>query len=131
MNDIVQNLTVIEACVCIFGSILISIVCIALVFEIRRKGRILFDLMVERLERQESGEAYAPKWISVKDRLPEEGVDVLCYYDGRDTFGVTMGAYYPHVVLFWGAWDLVDNPRDAKVLYWMYMPDMPKQRMEG
>ena len=68
------------------------------------------------------------EWISVKDRLPEFGSTVLCWYEyfrygdyNRmfQTFGI--GNYYGE----WGG--EVRCGRDSSVLYWMPLPEPPKE----
>lgn len=68
------------------------------------------------------------EWISVKDRLPEDADDVLCWYEyyrfGNynrmfETYGI--GYCYNG---YWGG--EVSNGAKAKVLYWMPLPEPPK-----
>ena len=59
--------------------------------------------------------APVPKWISVKDRLPEEGEDVLAYL-GEGIFGICW-------LLKDGYWETRDSflyPED--VTHWMPLP---------
>ena len=69
------------------------------------------------------------EWISVKDRLPEPMVDVLCWYEyfrfGNynrmyQTYGI--GHYFRDG--FWGG--EVSNGQQTKVLAWMALPEPPK-----
>jgi hypothetical protein len=71
-----------------------------------------------------------PEWIPVKERLPEDGVLVLCWYEyfrfGNynrmfQTYGI---GYYFHVTNTWGG--EVSNGQQTKVLAWMPLPEAPK-----
>lgn len=70
-------------------------------------------------------------WISVKDRLPEDGKYVLCWYEyfryaGYNRMFKTYGIGYQYN----GSWGgEVSNGTKAKVLAWRELPDPP--RTEG
>ena len=70
-------------------------------------------------------------WVSVKDRLPEKGNDVLIY-----TFGKVYVGDYLHVKVrdcAVGWWtNTADVPKryikyQDKVTHWMPLPDIPKE----
>lgn len=66
------------------------------------------------------------KWISVNDKLPEEGIDVVVfcqYYWGKGDICKEIGisAYYGR-----GKWSKLHIPIDAEILYWQPMPDLPE-----
>ena len=65
----------------------------------------------------------APKWISVKDRLPEHNVLVLCVWlDGRDRKqNRGFATYQQH-----GVW-YVSNEGMPEVTHWMPLPEPPKE----
>jgi hypothetical protein len=55
------------------------------------------------------------EWISVKDRLPEKGKDVLCV----DHRGAFIGCFSD------GIWYDVDSC-NVPVTHWMPLPELPK-----
>ena len=69
------------------------------------------------------------EWISVDDRLPENGDDIImCFDDG----GVALGTYDPET----GDWFWLKNKEDyldvtwvvkKKVTYWMPLPEPPEK----
>ena len=66
------------------------------------------------------------KWISVNDKLPEEGIDVLVfcqYYWGKGDICKEIGisTYYGR-----GKWSKLHIPIDAEILYWQPLPDLPE-----
>lgn len=70
-----------------------------------------------------------PRWISVKDRLPESDDTVLCWYEYY-RFGDHNAMYQTYGIghYFNGMWGGdVANGRKAKVLYWQPMPEPPKE----
>ena len=76
-----------------------------------------------------AGGVTGQRWIPVTERLPEPGVDVLCWYEYfrygdynrmYQTYGI--GCYYSDG--FWSGG--VSNTPRAKVLAWMPLPDAPK-----
>lgn len=65
-------------------------------------------------------EASQPKWISVKDRLPEEGETVLCYYES-DLMGVCTRLHEIWEDSY-GYWE-----SDDAITHWMPIPEPPKE----
>ena len=70
-----------------------------------------------------------PRWISVEERLPEDGEEVLCYYEyfryGRfNCMYKTVDRGYFLNGHFGGE---PTNGQKAKVLYWMPLPEPPKE----
>ena len=81
--------------------------------------------VINHLERKDS----VQRWIPVTERLPEPGVDVLCWYEYfrygdynrmYQTYGI--GCYYSDG--FWSGG--VSNTPRAKVLAWIPLPEPPK-----
>ena len=60
-----------------------------------------------------------PKWISVKERLPENDDDVLIITE----FGISMGCYVIHRDF----WVYYTNPDSNIVTHWMPLPEPPKE----
>ena len=73
--------------------------------------------------------AKVPKWISVEERLPENGNDVLCWYEYY-RYGDYNRMYQTYGIgCCWdGTWcgDVSIGSR-AKVLYWMPLLELPKE----
>ena len=69
-----------------------------------------------------------PRWIPVEERLPENGVNVLCWYEYfRYGDFNAMFATYDIGYQFHGNWGgEVANGRNAKVLAWMPLPEPPE-----
>ena len=59
------------------------------------------------------------KWISVKERLPERGTNVIVF-DFVDVFG---GAFYSRD----GSFYLSDSCRLYNVTHWMPLPEPPEE----
>lgn len=68
----------------------------------------------------EALEAAQPKWISVKDRLPEEGETVLCYYES-DLIGVCTRLHKIWEDSY-GYWE-----SDDAITHWMPLPEPPNE----
>ena len=65
----------------------------------------------------------ASKWISAKERLPEEGEDVLAYL-GEGIFEICW-------TLKDGCWETRDSYLDMDaVTHWMPIPEPPKEEGE-
>ena len=73
-----------------------------------------------------------PQWISVKDRLPENGEYVLCWYEYfRYGDFNAMFAAYGIGYCYNGHWGgEVANGTKARVLAWMPLPEPPKGEAE-
>ena len=70
------------------------------------------------------GSAPVTKWISVKERLPEEGEDVLAYL-GEGIFEICW-------MLKDGVWETRDSYLDTDaVTHWMALPEPPKEEGEN
>lgn len=74
-------------------------------------------------------ESSQPNWIPVAEKLPEEYVDVLCYYEYfrygeyNCMFRTVDRGYYGH-----GRWGgEAGAGHKNKVLYWMPLPKPPKE----
>ena len=68
---------------------------------------------IQQLEKQ------IPRWISVKERLPENDDDVLIITE----FGISMGCYVIHRDF----WVYYTNPDSNIVTHWMPMPEAPRE----
>lgn len=65
----------------------------------------------------------ASKWISVKDRLPKAGEDVIAYL-GEGIFEICW-------MLKDGVWETRDSYLDTDaVTHWMALPELPKEEGE-
>lgn len=63
------------------------------------------------------------EWISVKDRLPEKGIDVLIYSKGR-----IFHAFWDCMSSLSGDWyDIQNNWIIEDVTHWMALPLPPKE----
>lgn len=72
------------------------------------------------------------EWVNVKDRLPPDGDDVLCWYEYW-RYGQYNCMYRKYGIgyQFNGNWGgEVANGRNAKVLYWMPLPKPPTKRID-
>lgn len=63
-------------------------------------------------------EAQVPKWISVKERLPEKDEEVLCFFVYPDLTTMCQNVYYGG-----GRWLGEGN----FVTHWMPLPEPPKE----
>jgi hypothetical protein len=80
-------------------------------------------------EAEQAAEAKSP-WISVKDRLPDKKMEVLCYTAGAEGEDVQRGTWIP-LPGYWQGLDVASNGRDNKtihcVYYWMPFPVPPEE----
>ena len=70
------------------------------------------------------------KWISVEDRLPANGVYVLCWYEYRIIGGTHDGEKSRMYGIgdYFKRWTVEDSGRrDVKVLAWQPLPEPPKE----
>ena len=72
------------------------------------------------------------KWIDVKDKLPPDGEDVLCWYEYyRYVQYNCMYKTYGIGFQYNGNWGgEVVQGHNAKVLFWMSLPKSPKERID-
>ena len=81
----------------------------------------LYD-RIEQLEKENEALSEAPHWwhwISVKDRLPESGVDVLVFTDD----------YCAYTAHYDGYWWLSGEPTlSYNVTHWMPLPEPPEMQ---
>lgn len=81
------------------------------------------DIAVEALAKKDA-------WISVQDRLPEEGYVVLAIASGCPHANIILKEAYQ--IAEWcheGGWILQEFPEweDAEVTHWMPLPEPPKE----
>jgi hypothetical protein len=93
------------------------------------KEELMKALAYDRDQYQKGYQDASPKWISVEDRLPENGKDVLCWYEYY-RYGEYNAMYRTQGIGFcvnghWGG-EAASGHR-AKVLYWMPLPEPPKE----
>lgn len=78
---------------------------------------------IERMVRADK-----PRWIPVTEALPENGVEVLCWYE---YYHWSKGKVMPEYGIgyqFNGHWGgEVSNGRDCRVLAWMPLPEPPEE----
>lgn len=74
-------------------------------------------------------EAHKQRWIPCSERLPEDGQDVLCWYQ-YFRYGNYNRLWQTYGIGFqyngnWGG--EVSTGRDTKVLFWMPLPEPPEE----
>jgi len=74
-------------------------------------------------------QAVAPQWISVKDRLPEIGVDVLISYGGLPFYHLAFLTHNGDIKWFNGNHSNTEYSLDD-VTHWMPLPEPPKDAKE-
>lgn len=71
------------------------------------------------------------RWIPVKEQLPENGVNVLCWYEYYHWSAERVLPEYGIGYCINGMWGgEVSNGYDCKVLYWMPLPEPPAAKGE-
>lgn len=82
-------------------------------------------------------DAKVPKWISVEERLPEHGTDVLVLTEpGTLSFGqncVVAEYIHPRMEkfgIFINFYAGYDDKNILKVTHWMLLPEPPKEGLE-
>lgn len=87
----------------------------------------LYQIMLETLSDVEKD--LAPQWVSVSDRLPEEGVEVLCWFNHEDFSG---GGNHWHKYMELctykdGVWfDDFDDDCNWVPTHWQSLPAVPE-----
>ena len=86
-------------------------------------GRLIKDVFayVQQLEAQQ------PRWISVKERLPENGQKIIAAFRGSSGWVVDQARYA------YGEFDFASwvNVLGDNVTHWMPMPPKPKEEENG
>lgn len=67
-----------------------------------------------------------PKWVSVKERLPEDRSNVLVVAYWHERWGVYMGWCAPERAE-WSVHIGIGDRNDVAVTYWMPLPEPPKE----
>ena len=67
-----------------------------------------------------------PKWVSVKERLPEDRSDVLVVAYWHERWGVYMG-WCATERAKWSVHIGIGDRDDVAVTYWMPLPEPPKE----
>ena len=81
------------------------------------------DLMIQDLRRENAElRARVPKWISVKERLPEEKANCIVHY--RHAYCDNDGYRAIGICFYFGEKFQMD--RSYKVTHWMPLPELPK-----
>lgn len=87
------------------------------------------DKAIATLERIRWRRTEEDEWISVKDRLPEDGKEVLCWYE-YFRYGDYNRMWRTYGIGYccngrWGG--EVTNGTHAQVIAWMPLPEMPEE----
>ena len=91
--------------------------------------REALDLAIKVLEKQDVPDANTGKWISVKDRLPEEYGNYLAVVDGEVTECTYSGPFIKGMINGWSTCNAngLKWLRDEHVTYWIPLPEPPKE----
>lgn len=83
----------------------------------------MFDVAMDAAEAIEQLEAQQPRWISVKERLPEDGQKIIAAFRGSSGWVVDQARYA------YGEFDFASwvNVSSDNVTHWMPMPPKPKE----
>lgn len=101
--------------------------CIKCHYDRRYFPQCIAQLHTDALALIQQLEAQIPKWISVKERLPEDGVDVIIHTDFR---GGYVGCGYYRIVR--DAWFTSQGILLASnVLHWRPLPEPPKEEEDA
>lgn len=92
-------------------------------------SKVMCNTTMEEIKAVDTGEITpitnlptSAKWISVKDRLPEDGQEVLVFEEGT----ISTNCYsYNRVLSF--RWDLYPNGFNCNPSHWMPLPAPPKE----
>ena len=81
------------------------------------------NLEADALAHIQKFEAQMPKWISVEERLPDEGERVIIWHPDRT---VSTSTFH-----FGRWWDRHGYHIGFRVVYWMPLPEPPKEDVHG
>lgn len=83
----------------------------------------MFDVAMDAAEAIQQLEAQQPRWISVKERLPENGQKIIAAFRGSSGWVVDQARYA------YGKFDFASwvNVLGDNVTHWMPMPPKPKE----
>ena len=84
-----------------------------------------YEVALARLASYEATELM-PKWVSVKERLPEDRSNVLVVAYWHERWGVYMGWCAPERAE-WSVHVGIGDRSDVAVVYWMPLPAPPKE----
>ena len=88
-----------------------------------------YECFMEDIDSQPAADVAEVKWISVEDRLPEEGETVLATVYGKPVSNITLiGAYEFAVYYGSDGWFVEEYPEwdGGTVTHWMPLPEPPK-----